>query len=180
LGDEILFGGQHDNNSSYITKVAVTSTSRTADEALVIANYNRQEDREPTYRLEFSADPAQSMTFWEAAAATSAAPSFFKPFLCTTNKGCYIDGALYHNNPVNVANHERRLLWPDIIAKHPDIFLSIGTGQNELKMRKDLDRAANGLTSQRGRNLEDADSAKLRKESRASKSLCQFFGVLVS
>lgn len=39
----------------------------------------------------------------------------------------YIDGALYYNNPIRVANQERKLLWPDVESHPPDIILSIGT-----------------------------------------------------
>jgi hypothetical protein len=37
---------------------------------------------------------------------------------------------LYHNNPVRVAYHESKLLWPDVQDCQPDILLSIGTGHN--------------------------------------------------
>jgi len=42
----------------------------------------------------------------------------------------FIDGALFHNNPVRIANYESKLLWPDAEEHHPDILLSIGTGHN--------------------------------------------------
>jgi hypothetical protein len=59
--------------------------------------------------------------------ATSAASGYFKPF-CNDRTGIsYIDGALYYNNPVRVANQERKLLWPDVASQPPDIMLSIGT-----------------------------------------------------
>ena len=38
-----------------------------------------------------------------------------------------MDGALYHNNPVRVANLERKLVWPDTQDLPPDLLLSIGT-----------------------------------------------------
>jgi len=46
-----------------------------------------------------------------------------------TSEG-YLDGALYHNNPVRIAFHESKLIWPDVHDHHPDILLSIGTGHN--------------------------------------------------
>ena len=64
------------------------------------------------------------------ARATSAAPSFFKSFRSEHNNRGYLDGALYHNNPVRVADVERRLIWPDTDNSPPDILLSIGTGCN--------------------------------------------------
>jgi predicted acylesterase/phospholipase RssA len=62
--------------------------------------------------------------------ATSAAPSYFKPFVQKETNAGYLDGALYHNNPVRVAYHESKLIWRDVQDCHPDILLSIGTGHN--------------------------------------------------
>jgi len=67
---------------------------------------------------------------WHAAYATSAAPSIFKPFRHPDTEKSYMDGGLYYNNPIKIANHERRLLWPDVTDSHPDIVLSTGAGQN--------------------------------------------------
>ena len=39
----------------------------------------------------------------------------------------YIDGAIYHNNPIQIADKERKLLWPAMQNEHPDLILSIGT-----------------------------------------------------
>ena len=64
------------------------------------------------------------------ARATSAAPSYFKTFRSKRNGRGYLDGALYHNNPVQVADLERRLIWPDRDPLPPDILLSIGTSCN--------------------------------------------------
>lgn len=64
------------------------------------------------------------------ARATSAAPSYFKPFRSERSRRGYLDGALYHNNPVRVADLERRLIWPDSKFSPPDILLSVGTSCN--------------------------------------------------
>lgn len=65
-----------------------------------------------------------------SARATSAAPTYFRPFRNTrTNEG-YVDGAVFHNNPVRIANYESKLLWPDADQQPPDVLLSIGTGQH--------------------------------------------------
>ena len=64
------------------------------------------------------------------ARATSAAPSYFKAFKSERNDRGYLDGALYHNNPIRVADLERRLIWPDTAGLPPDILLSIGTSCN--------------------------------------------------
>ena len=39
-----------------------------------------------------------------------------------------MDGALYHNNPVRIADAEWKLIWSRSPITHPDIMLSIGTG----------------------------------------------------
>lgn len=65
-----------------------------------------------------------------SARATSAAPPYFKNFIKNETKNGYLDGALYHNNPVFVANHERKAIWNDVCQQPPDLFLSIGTGHD--------------------------------------------------
>jgi len=45
-------------------------------------------------------------------------------------KETYLDGALFHNNPVRVAHQESKLIWEDVRDAHPDILLSIGTSHN--------------------------------------------------
>jgi len=65
-----------------------------------------------------------------SARATSAAPPFFKTFFKSDTQSSYLDGALYHNCPVWVAHHERKLIWGDVASAAPDILLSIGTGKN--------------------------------------------------
>lgn len=47
-----------------------------------------------------------------------------------------MDGALFHNNPVRVADLERRLIWPDSKSSPPDILLSIGTSCNSTTRRE--------------------------------------------
>jgi patatin-like phospholipase/acyl hydrolase len=64
------------------------------------------------------------------ARATSAAPTFFRPLVNGRTKEGYIDGAIFHNNPVRIANYESKLIWPDVEELHPDILLSIGTAHN--------------------------------------------------
>ncbi len=62
--------------------------------------------------------------------ATSAAPNYFKPFINSRNNEGFIDGAVFHNNPVKIAHSESQLIWPDIGNRPPDMLLSIGTGHN--------------------------------------------------
>ena len=61
------------------------------------------------------------------ARATSAAPPYFKVFRNPRTGSGYLDGAFYYNNPVRIANLERKLIWPDTEHMHPDILVSIGT-----------------------------------------------------
>lgn len=79
------------------------------------------------------------MTYYSSRArSTSAAPSYFKPFRSKRSRRGYLDGALYYNNPVRVADLERRLIWPDSESFLPDILLSIGTSCNGV-IRADQD-----------------------------------------
>jgi hypothetical protein len=40
----------------------------------------------------------------------------------------FIDGAIHHDCPVNVADREHQLIWADMRHHEPDLLLSIGTG----------------------------------------------------
>ena len=140
FGDEQLYGGRRSSHYVYDTKVAVTATSGTGQRAVVLANYSRQEESEPNYKFEFP----HNLYIWEAARATSAAPSFFKPFEKSFTKRVYLDGAIYYNNPVKVANNERKFLWPDVADSPPDLLLSIGTGLNKRKIDEELQMDPNG------------------------------------
>jgi patatin-like phospholipase/acyl hydrolase len=92
---------------------------------------------------------------WEAAAATSAAAPYFKAYRNEKSGRTYFDGAFYNNNPVRVAHRERRLLWPDVADNNPDIFLSIGTGQNQKKVDKEImkERSAIRTSGSRYKNM---------------------------
>ena len=74
------------------------------------------------------------------ARATSAAPLYFKPFKPEQSHREYIDGAVYHNNPIKVAEAERRYLWPDVERLEPDILLSIGTGKSSRNLAKEEEK----------------------------------------
>lgn len=39
-----------------------------------------------------------------------------------------MDGALFHNNPIKIADREWKLLWPNGFSEYPDVVLSLGTG----------------------------------------------------
>jgi hypothetical protein len=65
-----------------------------------------------------------------SARATSAAPICFTSFSHSLSEQVYVDGGLYHNNPVKIADAESKAIWPNNRANHPDILLSLGTGRD--------------------------------------------------
>lgn len=131
LGEDLLFGGVKSDMSDCGVKVAVTSTDEGGKKAIVISNYSRSSDELPNWDFQRPGNPRQELKVWQAAAATSAASPFFKAYRNELSGRTYFDGAFYNNNPVRVAHQERKLLWPDVANKSPDIFLSIGTGSNK-------------------------------------------------
>jgi hypothetical protein len=64
------------------------------------------------------------------ARATSAAPTFFKPYTHSATGIVYKDGALKYNNPIRIADSERRSIWRSG-NNSLDLHLSIGTGVNQ-------------------------------------------------
>lgn len=133
LGEEFLFGGPREDDDNCDVNVAVTATDEKGSKAIVMANYSRSEHRpahaQSDHEFIRPDHPSGEFRVWEAAAATSAAPTYFKPFKHGNGRS-FLDGALYNNNPVNVAQRERKLLWPDVNDQHPDVLLSVGTGQD--------------------------------------------------
>jgi predicted acylesterase/phospholipase RssA len=173
-----------------MTKVAVTSTSGTGQTPLIITNYGRQDDTRLNYRIDFSRGSHLGLKVWEAASATSAAPSIFKPFKHPKADRTYMDGALYNNNPIRVAHAERRLLWSDVAYKHPDIILSIGTGQNLSETEFELSNGTRSMTepekrktaTARGKADEKMKQSLPRRQRffRTAENVKNFFSVLVS
>lgn len=181
FGMEPLFGGSASNSIKYATKVAVVTTSQSGCRSLLVANYNRQQLGKFNHSLELPDDPKHNLTIWEAAAATSAAPSYFKAFECRGKT--YLDGALNHNNPVRIAWRERQMVWPDVMSKQPDILISLGTGQH--KAENDAKLKRNGRTESRA-NSQEGSTAKLKiakqegKRYKAWHGVKDYFSVLVS
>jgi patatin-like phospholipase/acyl hydrolase len=149
LGDRPFFGGQREDNPKYLTKVALTSTDQAGNRNIVIANYCRQDNSKAgqvstsTYDFPRPNNPKQELTFWEAAAASSAATPYFKPFFHAQSGRYFLDGSLNSNNPAKILHQERRLIWSDIADRAPDIFLSIGTGQNRDDMTSKMEDIPN-------------------------------------
>lgn len=69
-----------------------------------------------------------------SARATSAASTYFKEFSHELSKGAYLNGRIYHNNPINIAAAESKRIWPQEKFRHPDIVLSIGLAFFGLKL----------------------------------------------
>jgi len=67
---------------------------------------------------------------WEAARATSAAPTFFKSIVIGERGSSqpYIDGGMGCNNPIIQVLEEAQLLFP---GRHVASIVSIGTGHPE-------------------------------------------------
>ena len=61
---------------------------------------------------------------WEAARATSSAPTFYKPL--AFGGRALVDGAILCNNPTLVALAEAALLWPGAPV---EVLVSLGTGR---------------------------------------------------
>lgn len=66
------------------------------------------------------------------------------------SKYTFDDGALTCNNPVFVADKERKVLWPEQASEDPDLFLSIGTGFDTVPAADTTDASTvpkSGITS---------------------------------
>ena len=185
FGEDLLYGGRRTAHLSYTTQVAVTATSGTGETGLVLANYSRHGESQPSYKFEFP----HNLHIWEAANATSAAPTFFKPFVRTRYPSkTYLDGALYYNNPASVANNERKFLWPDVAENPPDILLSLGTGKYGRRLEEQIAELEPPLGTQqrltRSSNPDMAAKLKHKKKPRwkrgGSRLIAKFFRVLVS
>ena len=77
-----------------------------------------------TYRSR-SDYPTRDCTVWQAARATSAAPTFFDPVTFGMPPAKYIDGGLGYNNPSREALAEAARIWPD---RSVTCLVSVGTG----------------------------------------------------
>ena len=124
--DQYLFGGQRKEASAITAKVAVTSTSA-AGTAVVLGNYNRLCNEKLAYQFYRPEKQHGELKTWEAARATSAAPTYFKSLCHDPSKQIFWDGGVYHNNPIHIAESERELIWPDLKDQEPDVVVSIGT-----------------------------------------------------
>ena len=80
------------------------------------------------FRTYQSDEPHSNCKIWEAARATSAAPTFFKRIEIGRNQP-FIDGGLGRNNPSQVVLDEAKAIFG---ARQIGCLVSIGTGQAEV------------------------------------------------
>ena len=90
------------------------------------------ERRKPFFfkRHDARQDPGFDWPMWQAARATSAAPTYFEPAKLevagSTDYFALIDGGVYANNPAMCAYAEARALWPE---ENDFLVVSLGTGE---------------------------------------------------
>ncbi|KAF2827014.1 hypothetical protein CC86DRAFT_416800 [Ophiobolus disseminans] len=115
-------------------KVFVTATKRQDGlRPTIFTNYIRAVEVDPNgtdlseYDYEMANVDPMELAPWEAARATSAAPTYF-PSYSRQHSPAYLDGGLRHNNPAWIAREEISKIWPRLSGTHPDVLLSIGNG----------------------------------------------------
>ncbi|KAH9825933.1 Patatin-like phospholipase [Teratosphaeria destructans] len=163
--DQDLFGSTDNLRSG--ARVAITSTSVTERESILLASYRRPDDLVPAYSFERPHEPDMELKMWESAAAALATPNFFKPY--NHHAKTYLDGGLRCPNPSFIADRERRLIWPDV--DEPDLFLSLGSGQNRITMLQKLsdkprDSVTSALIPEPGQTAEEARKASGRRRNK--------------
>ncbi|OAP65340.1 hypothetical protein AYL99_01312 [Fonsecaea erecta] len=125
---DTLFG--HPTYRVFDSKLAITAASNGGG-AFVFGTYNRPENtdrRRTSYTWMRARQFDKEIKIWEAARASSAAPTWFESFAHRASQRKFVDGGIYFNNPVHVADQEREFLWPNSRA---DLILSVGTGMNK-------------------------------------------------
>ena len=105
-----------DNEKPCRTFVVATSAAVAQGTPILFRSYSTKENN------------ANKCAIWQAARATSAAPSFFDPIHIEIPApgGWYVDGGLRHNNPSQLALDEARRIWPGVKRF---CLVSIGTGR---------------------------------------------------
>ncbi|KAI9789028.1 MAG: hypothetical protein M1816_006383 [Peltula sp. TS41687] len=87
----------------------------------------RQDDSTATirsYKTKFNDRLLKICKIWEAARATSAASRLFEPITIGDMGQMFVDGALRHNNPIDLIDIESSSVWP----QQDRLIISIGTG----------------------------------------------------
>lgn len=151
-GEDSYFG----SHEKFRARVGVTSTSATGQDTILIASYRRADDPKPAYSFERPHDPDLELRTYEAIAASLSSPAYFRPFVF--HNKTYLDGGMRCPNPAAVADRERTLIWPD--TAQPDMFLSLGTGQNRITVLQKLsDRPASTTTMPTGESQSSKKSS---------------------
>ncbi|KAK0798267.1 hypothetical protein LTR75_009566 [Friedmanniomyces endolithicus] len=130
----LLLGASYKRQGLAEAKVAVTASVQAGSKSAVLATYDRRSSDSASYLFQRPKELDSELDIWEAARATSAAPGYFKPYRHSKSGMEYLDGGLHHNNPVLVADSERKLIWPEIANDEPDLVVSVGTafrGKND-------------------------------------------------
>lgn len=104
-----------------------------------------------------------------SACATSAAPRYFKPFCHQATQKNLVDGAIWHNNPVKIAEQERKLIWPELDEHYPDIVLSLGTASSPRLRRTESKQ----IPASRGFVSHASDLVNLLKNHMATSIQCE-------
>ena len=161
-----LFGSSDRFRNS--TRVGVTASSATGRESILLASYRRPDDVTPVYSFERPHEPDMELKIWESLAAGLANPVYFRPF--NFHNKTYLDGGMRGPNPAFIADRERRLIWPDV--GEPDLFLSLGTGQNRITVLEKLssrpkESVPQSVIPRPGQTVEEARkaSSKWRRKS---------------
>ncbi|PSK54732.1 hypothetical protein B9Z65_3821 [Elsinoe australis] len=127
-----VFGGGDSSHDKI--KVGMAATTGAERQGVLLANYHRAEESQAYYRLERPHEPSLEMDLWEALAAVTATPGFFKPFVHEETHRMYLDASASIPNPSAIGERERRLIWPDTDHFDPDLFLNLGAGQNRYRI----------------------------------------------
>ncbi|KAE9378672.1 FabD/lysophospholipase-like protein [Stipitochalara longipes BDJ] len=107
-------------------KVFVVALTAEGGNAVRFTNYQKLHEGDNLFK---------EAKIWEAARATSSAPTFFDPIDITCNRitQTFVDGALGHNNPVNELWMEAQSEFGNPLEPQIRFILSIGTGRPALK-----------------------------------------------
>ncbi|PNS15041.1 hypothetical protein CAC42_2270 [Sphaceloma murrayae] len=134
--DRKVFGGGESGHDKI--RVGMAASTGAERQGVLLSNYHRPETTLADYRLERPHEPSLEMDLWEALAAVTATPGFFKPFVHEQTHRMYLDASATIPNPSAMAERERKLLWPDTEHLDPDFFLNLGAGQNRYRVTNKL------------------------------------------
>lgn len=125
------------------------TTNKPGCRTFVVAKMALFMNASPTLFRSYECDGFESSNFpmWQAARATSAAPTFFKPIHIEPPRPgiIYVDGGLGFNNPSRLAREEAGHIWP---KSKSYCLVSIGTG-HQSAARFDFPHLDNNVEAQR-------------------------------